>query len=200
MSHKVKSKTTLNISYHPTQIGWERYVDNINGMAQSGWKFIMINYVMAESQKNNYKKVKDFFCNKYGIYVNPNPDKYGDTKQQEKELAKYLPAFDLKYKASRASPMGKKCFFPSIAYWMEPTGEIARCCVGSSRLNFIKQSNKLFTIKQPSICPKKKCPCIDMYAFLEESGRGKKFDLLSEYVETCQKHQSDILKNNNQLN
>lgn len=197
LSDSTKDKIVLNVSYHPTQTTMDYYLKGIDAIIKASWKIRMINYVMTDQQKGEYDKIRKIFSDRYGIFVNPNPDKFGDNAQQEKELARFFPELDLKYKASRTSPQGKKCYYPSICYFLEPTGEVARGCLGGKKLNFIKESEKLTALKEISVCPKKKCPCIDMYAFLEESGRAKQLDLLNEYVEICKQHQKNENKAEN---
>ncbi len=190
-SNKVKNKTVLLVSYHPTQAKQDIYFKMIDEIYKAGWRIGMINYVMEAHQKRDYDEISKYFDSKYGIFVNPNPDKDGDLDLLSDELAKYFPKLDLDYKVARKSPKGKKCFFPSIAYYIEPTGEVYRNCVCRERKNFIKKSHTLYVLKEPTICPACKCPCLDMYAFLENSGRGKKLDLLEEYIDNCKQHQNN---------
>lgn len=188
----VKKKTVLNISYHPTQVDWDRYVENIRAIHGSGWSIAMINYVMTAEQKSGYEKFRDFFMSRYGVYVNPNPDRYGDKNILEEKLKKYFPEIDMKYKVMRANPAGVKCYHPSICFYLQPTGEISRNCTDFKAINFLKKSRLLTALKEPMVCQAHKCPCPDMYAFQADSGRGKSFNLLGEFIEECRKHQEEF--------
>lgn len=195
INDSVRQKTVLNVSYHPTQINWERYTENIRAICESGWSIAMINYVMTDEQKSGYKKFRDFFMSRYGVYVNPNPDRYGDKNILAEELKKYFPEIDMKYKVIRANPAGIKCYHPSICFYLQPTGEISRNCTDFKAINFLKKSRLLTALKEPMVCKAHKCPCPDMYAFQADSGRGKSFNLLGEFVEECRKHQEKFAGN-----
>lgn len=200
LSDRAKDKVALNISYHPSQAKWEPYTQRISAIQKSGWKIRMINYVMNTDQESEYERIKNYFETHENIFVNPNPDKFGDAERLKKELARYYPPVDLVYKVGRTSPQGKKCYYPSITYVVQPTGETYRGCIKSEHFNFIKKSSTLFPLKEPLLCPSKKCPCLDMYAFLEESGRGQVLDLLKEYVDACRKYSNNLASIENQKN
>lgn len=185
----IKNKIILNISYHPTQITFDQYVLRIEKIINSGWKIGMINFVMENSQKGNYETVREFFGEK-GIFVNANPDSMGNKEEQRKELVSYLSEFDLRQKNGELT-LGRKCNFPALAYFLLPTGQAYRSCIGEGqRFNFIQYSDSLVALRDATDCPKKKCACLDMYAFLVGSGRGNRLDLINEYVEACKNHQN----------
>lgn len=60
-------------------------------------------------------------------------------------------------------------------------------CFPDQRGNFMKNALPLKPASSVP-CPSKYCNCLDMYAFLEDSGRAKKMNLLVEYVKECIKH------------
>lgn len=190
LSDKVKRKTVLNISYHPTQTSWESYIKRIAAMVGNNWKIGFINFVMEENQKDKYEFIRDYFEKAHGIFVNPNPDRWADKDAMTAELKKYFPEHDLMYKVSRKSPVGQRCYYPSITHLVQPTREVTRGCISEKPKNFLKFSKNLKALKEPIICPGKKCPCVDMYAFIENSGRGQQLDLLSEYANACKEYQT----------
>jgi organic radical activating enzyme len=185
---KVTNKTVLNVSYHPTQTAWDVYTRKIDAIFQAGWKIAMINYVMEERQRAAFETVSEYFHNSYGLFVNPNPNSLDYSQQQLTDLARYFPELDLEFKVARRRPAGRRCYYPAICWLLEPTGEIGRACVRSRTLDFLKRSEELTPLVGPSICRIKECFCLDMYAFLEHSGRAKHLDLHGEYVESLRAH------------
>ena len=175
----IRRKTQLNVSFHPTQIALEPFASRLARIVDAGWSVGMVNYVMQADQADDFERVREYFRERHGIFVNPNPDAYKPMP------TKFLPVIDNERKTG-APTLGKACFFPSIAYWVAPDGTAARACRvtrGRSQLDFIRESDQLEPLPTPVRCPQHVCLCLDRYAFLEElPTRGRKLDLLAEYV------------------
>jgi organic radical activating enzyme len=186
-------KLKLNISYHPTQISFDLFKEKINEIVSYGWDIEMINYVMERDQRKQYEEIRDYFSKKFDIYVNPNPNFYEKfTKQKKKEFSRYLCKNDLLQKTG-AITSGKICYFPSIGYNLMPDGVMYRACVGKEPIDFIRNSKDLRLSTQPAHCPLFRCVCLDMYAFLDDfPKRGKRLNLLREYIEANRKHQEQF--------
>lgn len=183
------AKIVLNVSYHPTQVGWEAFTHQVDRALSSGWHVGMINYVMEERQKAEYQRIRDFFRERYDIFVNPNPNSFGDHRLQRDEMKQHLPEVDL-FQKTKAQTYGRRCYFPAISYFMLPTGEIYRACLEGKREPFVTTSCRLKALGKPLTCPKQKCSCLDMYAFLLDiPDRGCELDLIREYAKACRTHQ-----------
>lgn len=200
---EVRGLVQLNMSFHPTQVTFERFTERFARIREAGWHVGMVNYVLEANQAEDYERVRDHFASAHGIYVNPNPDAYdpawegGDQallRTARRELEPLLPPLDLLRK-TRAATRGKPCFFPSIAYFIAPNGMAQRACgvtvPGTSKtLDFVARSAEVLPLETSVSCPLPSCACLDRYAFLEEvPDRGQSLNLLAEYVGACTAHQ-----------
>lgn len=180
-SEKVREKTTLMVSYHPTQVTLDAFVHTIDAIRAYGWRIGMFNYVMEDDQAEKYEEAKQILMEKYNIFLNASPDIRFRNKRHK--IKKYLPWKDLRQK-TRAITFGKLCFFPAIAYGLTAQGIAYRQCIGGEKIDFINNSKSLSPLKKPIACPCFKCWCFNNYAFLENfPERGRKLDLFSEYSE-----------------
>jgi hypothetical protein len=200
---EVRGKTQLNVSFHPTQITFDRFKTRLSRIVHAGWQVGMINYVMEAGQAGQYEAVRDHYQREHGIYVNPNPDAFDDAwasalpdvrEQARRKLSPLLPAADILRKTG-APTKGKACSFPSIAYFIGPNGVAQRACGVKAAgdppsLDFIRDSAQVRALSAPVRCPQRSCLCLDRYAFLEElEDRGRSLNLLAEYVGDCTSHQ-----------
>lgn len=197
----VRRATQLNVSFHPTQISFERFEKRLAKIVSAGWNVAMINYVLEADQAGDYERVRDHFRASHGIYVNPNPDAFDGAwaspepnvrERARRKLLPLLPLPDLLHKTG-AKTKGKSCWFPSVSYMIAPNGVAQRSCGAGSlerRLDFIRESARVKPLESAVTCPQPLCLCLDRYAFLEElDGRGAELNLLSEYVRDCRAHQ-----------
>ncbi len=191
----VRRKVQLNISFHPTQIEFEPFVKRIERIAEAGWAIGMINYVLEAKQKFDYERVRDYFDEHHGIYVNPAPDGFDQElvgppqirRKAQNQLLPLLPEVDIALKTGTPTT-GRSCFYPTIAYYVAPDGWAERSCAFKvadepRKLDFIHCSDQLRPLPAAVKCPQMTCLCLDRYAFLEEiPTRGRSLDLLGEYV------------------
>jgi len=198
----VRNKIQLNVSFHPTQIGLDVFAKRLARIIDGGWNVAMINYVMEAGQAGDYERVRDYFREHGDTYVNPNPDAFDPAwtglaqigRQAQGKLRTLLPDIDVTRKTGTPT-MGKPCYFPSIGYFVAPDGMAERACTVSvpgepRRLDFINTSDQLRPLATPVSCPLPSCLCLDRYAFLEEvPTRGRRLDLLGEYVSDCRARQ-----------
>jgi len=202
---EVRRNTQLNVSFHPTQISFERFEKRLARILESGWQVGMINYVMEAEQAGQYDAVREHFQRQHGIYVNPNPDVFDPAwssrspaarVEARRKFSALLPAPDVLRKTG-APTRGKPCFFPSIAYFIAADGTAQRACGAKvsgdpPSLDFIQDSARVRPLATPMSCPQSACLCLDRYAFLEENDeRGQSLNLLEEYVRDCRSQQAD---------
>ncbi|MDD3296121.1 MAG: radical SAM protein [Candidatus Omnitrophica bacterium] len=183
LDEKVREKTTLMVSYHPTQISKESYVEAIDDVCCRGWHIGMFVYVMEANQVDQYEDAKKMLTDRYAVGLLANPDVKNNCKQQKlKACGKYISRKDLFQKVG-STTFGKFCFFPAIAYELSATGIAYRGCTGKGKTNFIHNSKSLYPLKRPVPCPLPVCYCLNKYAFLEDfSERGRELDLVGEYA------------------
>ena len=198
----VRNKIQLNVSFHPTQIALDVFAKRLAKIIDGGWNVAMINDVMEAGQSGDYERVREYFREHGDIYVNPNPDAFDPAwtglaqigRQAQTKLRPLLPDIDVTRKTGTPT-MGKPCYFPSIGYFVAPDGMAERACTVSvpgepRRLDFINASPSLRPLATP-VCPLPSCLCLARYAFLEEvPTRGRRLDLLSEYVTDCRARQT----------
>lgn len=203
---EVRERVRLNVSFHPTQIDLDVFARRLGRILDAGWDVAMVNYVMQADQADGYEQARAVLGERYGVYVNPNPDAF-DPAPEHRGLARrdarpdrlrsLLPVVDHARKTG-ALTVGKPCFFPSIGYFVAPDGVAERACgvavAGAPRrLDFIRDSARLEPLPRPVACPQLTCLCLDRYAFLEEvPGRGRALDLLDEYVTDCRAAQGAV--------
>lgn len=166
------SKIYLNVSFHPTQVSFEKFFTKIKEFKKNGVNVTMVNYVMAPAQLETYSFFREKF-EQIGVKVNPNVFFGPNHVRTEKEMSlykRYLNLFDIKYKSELEKPHGKKCRYPMIGYEMTANGIIHIGCHPDLSRNFIKAGlPKLFD--EPVRCEQMECGCLDKYSFLCECAR-----------------------------
>jgi organic radical activating enzyme len=181
-------KIFLNVSYHPSMISLDRFVDSIKKKINHGLNVTMVNFVMDPDQLNDFYRI-DEALRELGIFVNANVY-YGEKVQSARGCEMYkelIPALDVELKTKTQKTFGKKCYFPVFAYELDPTGMVNVGCFPNVRGDFMK--NELPARPADCIpCPSSYCNCLDMYAFFNDSGRARKMNLLTEYVQECISH------------
>jgi hypothetical protein len=201
---EVRRRVQLNVSFHPTQIKAEQFKARLARILEAGWQVGMVNYVMEAAQAGDYEAIRDELAREHGVYVNPNPDAFDPAwtdlrpsvlREGRRRIEHLLPATDLLRKTG-ARTLGKSCYYPSISYLIGPGGVAERSCGvlapgDERRLDFIHHPELLRPLAAPVRCPQMSCLCLDRYAFLEElPHRGRRIDLLDEYVRECRAHQA----------
>jgi MoaA/NifB/PqqE/SkfB family radical SAM enzyme len=178
-------KIFLNISYHPSMISMDRFVDSIKRKISHGINITMVNFVMEPSQLDDFHRITEALL-ELGVFVNANVY-YGERTQSARGFEMYkelIPTLDVELKTQTRQTLGKECYFPVFAYELDPTGMVNVGCFPNIRGNFMR--NELPARPADCIpCPSNYCNCLDMYAFLKDSGRAKKMNLLEEYVHEC---------------
>ena len=180
------TKVFLNVSYHPTMIDLASFQDSIRDKLDHGVQVGMVNYVLEPAQADGFRRVKDAF-DALGIFTNANVYA-GDECQSETAMALYhefLPKFDVAMKLNQITTLGKPCGYPRYAYDLDPAGRIHVGCFAKRCGNLI-DGDLPERFAEDVRCPQKHCGCLDMYAFLRETGRARQLDLLAEYVAECQ--------------
>jgi hypothetical protein len=194
----MRPKFRLNVSFHPTQIELAPFARRIERILDAGWAIGMINYVLEVNQAADYERVRDYFREVHDLYVNPNPDAFDKEltgpiqirRNAATKLRTLLHEADVVRKTNEPT-RGKACFFPSIGYFISPTGVAVRGCGVRApgdppKLDFLRESHLLRPLPTMVQCPQLACQCLDRYAFLDENPtRGRSLDLLDEYVRQC---------------
>jgi len=175
----------LNISYHPLMVKRDIFIDSIKEKIDNGINISMVNFVLEPNQISEFYIIK-YELEKINIYVNPAIYN-GDLKQIDegyKIYNKYIPEVDMLIREKKISTKDKWCSYPCYSYYLHPTGMINVGCFASLEGNFIKGIMPA-RFQDKVKCPSDYCGCIHMYAFLDLVGRGKKLNLLEEYVDIC---------------
>ncbi len=180
------SKIILMCTWHPSQIGANKFLANLSRLLERGFRIGIINYVMSGEQKERQSYLEHRrMAADMGVVLNPNPELRDGFHHTEDELAllrEELPPADYRYKATQAAPTGKKCLFPTIGYQLDYRGIISVGCVH-------KACGSLFAERLPNgpagpiPCPLSRCRCLDMYSFLGEVNRNITLDPLQVYSE-----------------
>lgn len=170
------SKVYLNVSFHPEQITFERFIKQINSFQDLGVNISMVNYVMAPSQRDKYEYVRDKLAY---IGVKTDPAVYWDgnfpkPEDEVKVYERYLNPFDIRNKCGLESPKGKFCRCPMVGLQLNPDATVHNICFPKRRTNFIegkREEIEALLFEKLVKCPMQHCFCLHMYSFLLESKR-----------------------------
>jgi len=168
-----RSKIILMCTFHPSQIEESDFMRQLERLLDEGFEIGQVNYVFTRENMETFERRWEAF-RRLGVPLYPNPlwgpSGYYDTDEL-RLLRRYLPRdVDYRYRALKESPRGLHCLFPAIAYQMNPAGRIhVGCHPALSGSFFDAELPGLF--EGPTPCPNPRCGCIDMYSFLEGSGR-----------------------------
>lgn len=184
------NKIFLNISYHPTMIKLENYIELLKDKIDNKINVTMVNYVLAPNQIDLFHKIKNKI-EELGVFVNVNVY-FGPEAQTEEGYniyERYLPKIDINLKTNSLTTKGEPCTYPSFAYEIDPVGNINVGCFPGLTGDFLKKKIPNRLIGEVA-CPKDNCGCLDMYAFLKKTDRTRNFNIFKEYVEVCIQHRN----------
>jgi len=183
-------KVNLNAAWHPSQISLEKFVGNLRTYREHGLRLTMVNFVMQADQMQHYEQLVEAL-RPLNVPVNPSiyiptlheKDHYRRTDEELATYRRFLPDFDIRYRSGAGNPQGKPCRYPSVAYMMDVSGEIAVACHGTRR-GHLFEGPIPERFDAPVPCPKTGCICVDMYSFLEDApaARTRTMNTLAEYV------------------
>ncbi|MBU1275504.1 MAG: 4Fe-4S cluster-binding domain-containing protein [Proteobacteria bacterium] len=186
-------KIELNISFHPTMISADKFIENIKEKKGAGINVGMVNFVL------HHKQIEDFFVIKNAlerIDVFTNVNVYtGPDKQTDEMLEIYsqlLPEIDFQLKSHTKNSKGHLCAYPVYAYSLDPMGIISVGCFPQKSGHFVKNNLPERFLKQTP-CPNSFCNCLDMYSFSSLTNRAINYDILANYVRSCINHRKSSL-------
>lgn len=168
----IREKAALHVSYHPTMVTPGVYLDQIRSLRDRGWRVMMSAFVVLPNTFSEMR-IMAYNMRQLGIPMNvmtKDGKLDGYSPAQVEELRKYIPAADWYHAA--ASPAGKMCNYPSVAYEVDPDGSVIVPCHRKPDPRF---HGSLWT-KLPELfqgyipCPKKACSCEERYTHLQEIG------------------------------
>lgn len=173
-------KTVLNISYHPSQISFDKYFVNLDGYRELGLDVTMVNMVCYGRDIPKYKSLKKVFSERGytlnpGIYIGSN---YTYTNNDIDEYSSVLDKFDTGLKTGVLSPKGLECRASAHFISVTPQGSVSNCWTSLGNL-FEDFSLPIHTNKR--LCPYKECNCIEKYSLLSISGRSVR-NALKDYT------------------
>jgi len=168
-----RGKLILMCTFHPSEIEEAAFLRQLDVLMAEGFEIGQVNYVFTRENMREFERRWELFREKgIALYPNPlwGPSGYYDADELAL-LGRYLPKdVDYKYRARKESPQGQRCLFPAIGYQMDAVGRIQVGCHPSLAGSFFNADlPELFDGPVP--CPMIRCGCIDMYSFLEGSGR-----------------------------
>ena len=179
-----RSKIILNCSFHSAEVEEGVFVRNLRRILDGGFHVGMVNYVMVKEHFDRFAERRLIFA-KMGVPLNPNPDFARATEYSAGEaemLQAHLPELDYEFKVLRASPQGRECLYPAIAFELDYRGTIRGACLGSASASIFDESLPAVP-SGPVACPNTRCECLDMYSFLKGSTRNRTTNPLQDYVD-----------------
>ncbi len=190
-------KITVNISFHPTQITFDRFFTSVKEKIQNGVNVGMVNFVLAPGQLDLFPSVEEKF-QEIGVFVNANVlsenEMVCQTEAGHLMYPELIPDIDVKIKTGKGNIRGGKCYFPTVAYKMDPMGNLKVGCLPEIRGNLFDHELPVLE-KDAVVCQKNVCGCLDEYAFLScLENRGNEFNLLLEYTREVKKHRESRVK------
>jgi len=182
------AKIILMCTYHPSQVFEDEFLKKIKKLIEYKYQIGFVNYVMTKDNIDTFTQISDKFY-KLGIILHPNPLIGGSLPytEQEKSLFKtVLPEIDYHYRTSIINPNGQWCYFPMLAYEMDPTGQIHVGCLPNNNSNFFEDTIPIRPANKIK-CPSQTCTCLDKYSFLEGCDRNVSINPLGDYSHELQK-------------
>ncbi len=179
-----KSKIVLMCTLHPSQTTPAHFLRRIDALADAGFHVGMVNYVMNSDNLPHYSDYKEELRQRT-IPLHPNPLWNGGGTYSVDDLhllRSELEDIDFLYRSGIASPQGKKCLYPALAYELDYLGRVqVGCHAATSGDFFAPRLPRLFAGPVP--CPMSSCVCLDKYSFLKGINRNTSLDPLRTYGE-----------------
>jgi hypothetical protein len=142
----------------------------------------MVNYVLTSETLPDFERRYRSLAQR-GVPLHPNP-LWGSRGAYSREglriLQEYLPSFDYGYRTGLRSPLRQACFFPAVAYQMNPWGRLHVGCHRTRTGSFFDDELPP-QFPGPVPCPQTSCVCLDMYSFLAGQERNCTTDPLAMY-------------------
>jgi hypothetical protein len=167
-SYPVSDKVRLKMSWHPSEIDDASFLSRLDAFLAAGWQVPIVSLVVDGDRAmalDAYAKCLD--SRKVAFNVIPI---FGErsyfTPDQTAILKRYISSKDWPRRFSDPT-FGDPCLFPSIAYEMEPGGQLR---VGCHK----ELSGDIFADELPvrlsgyTPCPDADCFCVDKYSFMKE--------------------------------
>jgi hypothetical protein len=169
-------------TFHPSQTTEQRFFQKIDALLSRGFKIGMVNYVLTSETLPDFERRYRSLAQR-GVPLHPNP-LWGSRGAYSREglriLQEYLPSFDYGYRTGLRSPLRQACFFPAVAYQMNPWGRLHVGCHRTRTGSFFDDELPP-QFPGPVPCPQATCVCLDMYSFLAGQERNCTTDPLAMY-------------------
>lgn len=176
-------KITLMCTFHPSQTTELRFFQKIDALLSRGFKIGMVNYVLTSETLPDFERRYRSLAQRE-VPLHPNP-LWGSRGAYSSEglriLQEYLPSFDYGYRTSLRSPLRQACFFPAVAYQMNPWGRLHVGCHRTRAGSFFDDQLPP-QFPGPVPCPQTTCVCLDMYSFLADQERNCTTDPLASRI------------------
>jgi ABC-type polysaccharide/polyol phosphate transport system ATPase subunit/MoaA/NifB/PqqE/SkfB family radical SAM enzyme len=200
-----KEKIALYMCYHPTQISYDKFIENALRIRDAGFAIPVINFVLSPENYPSFEEVNRLFEH-HGFLVNASimipAGQYSDRSVREeaeaKIIEKYAAPIDIKYKMIPYPTKGRPCLHPVFSYLLNFNGQITVDCLNEWQNVFEKG---LPLLPENSVrCPKDYCfGCLEMYReLLDEplANPGKGLYYLTEFAADIKQHRtsSDLKK------
>jgi organic radical activating enzyme len=152
------SRAWLTVSYHPMQVGFEKYLSNLRRIRAAGFRVAVVNIVLApENLEAVEPAVQALEAD--GFFVTPWPmistGLYCSRKRRsERELdliERYNTQCDTYFVVVNPPTKGSLCFYPAMSYDLWPDGRIQVSCLDGT-------ARDMFTQGAPPL-PREAVPC-----------------------------------------
>jgi len=153
-----KSRLSLVVTFHPSEIAVEKFLANLRRIRNSGFRIGMINFVLAPE---NMDPMESALCllERDGFFVNVSSMMSAGIYSSRSERAeleldlieRYNTPCDNYFKLVQPRTLGSLCFYPAMTYSLLFDGSIQVACLDSTARN-------LFTDGIPPL-PREAVPC-----------------------------------------
>ncbi len=165
-----KSRISVMIAYHPREIAFEKFLDNLRRIRDAAFKISMVNFVLAPENMDHFDaafealEAEGFFVNVSSMM---SAGRYwARTERTERELdliERYNTPSDNYFKLVKPETKGQLCFYPAMTYYLMYDGLIQVACQDGTIRNVFKDGIPPIP-REAVACEYDRCVgCSDMY-------------------------------------
>lgn len=164
-----KSKVVLMMSYHPSEVSEDKFLDQLKRHLDCGWNVAMVTLVVLPDRFDMLKRMTSK-TKPLGVPINANvyDGNLRHYTPEQVELLKAAVPSDDWYFRTGGTTLGMQCTYPAAAYEMYPDGSLEVACHPHLSGSVFGSLPTLF--EGSASCPKMRCTCLDKYSHLKDLG------------------------------
>jgi MoaA/NifB/PqqE/SkfB family radical SAM enzyme len=164
------SRVSLVAAYHPQQVTFEEFRNNLHRIRDAGFQIGMVNYVLAPENLGGFDAMFEtlegdgFFVNVSAMMSAGAYWARGERTERELDLIeRYNTPSDNYFKLVKPRTKGRLCFYPAMTYYVLYDGSIQAACLDGTAQNLF--TDGIPTVPRQAVpCEYERCVgCTDMY-------------------------------------